>query len=134
MNGQLVAPDGSEMFYEFDWVGQDGQVIFPAGDPVMQYNLSDETEGGSGSPASNALRTSRDDGRLQNHNWSVSQSASLDVAEFKDQAAALATPAKSGLPPIVLLITVWMCMPTASVTIAAKAIFPLILRTNIYVS
>lgn len=88
--GQLVAPDGSEMFYEFDWVGQDGQVIFPAGDPVMQYNLSDETEGGSGSPASNALRTSRDDGRLQNHNWSVSQSASLDVAEFKDQAAALA--------------------------------------------
>ncbi|MCC8378579.1 hypothetical protein [Xenorhabdus sp. PB30.3] len=87
--GQLVAPDGSAMFYEFDWVGQDGQVIFAEGDPVMQYNLSDETENYSGSPASNALKTSHNDGRLQNHNWSVSQSASLDVAEFKDQAAAL---------------------------------------------
>ncbi|MBD1228223.1 hypothetical protein [Xenorhabdus griffiniae] len=88
--GQLVDPDGNAMFYEFDWVGQDGQVIFAEGDPVMQYNLSDETENYSGSPASNALKTSHNDGRLQNHNWSVSQSASLDVAEFKDQAAALA--------------------------------------------
>ncbi|OCA56090.1 hypothetical protein [Photorhabdus namnaonensis] len=90
--GQLVDPDGNEMFYEFDWVGQDGQVIFAEGDPVMQYNLSDETENYSGSPASNALRTSHNDTRLQNHNWSVSQSASLDVTEFKDQASALDAP------------------------------------------
>ncbi|WP_426577374.1 hypothetical protein ACP179_03950 [Xenorhabdus stockiae] len=87
--GQLVDPDGNAMFYEFDWIGQDGQVIFAEGDPVMQYNLSDDTENYSGSPTSNALKTSHNDGRLQNHNWSVSQSASLDVAEFKDQAAAL---------------------------------------------
>ncbi|NRN27202.1 hypothetical protein [Photorhabdus heterorhabditis] len=88
--GQLVAPDGSAMFYEFDWVGQDGQVIFAAGDPVMQYNLSDETGNYSGSPASNALKTSHNDDRLQNHNWSVSQSASIDITEFKDQTSALA--------------------------------------------
>ncbi|PQQ35950.1 hypothetical protein C6H68_22125 [Photorhabdus luminescens] len=88
--GQLVDPDGREMFYEFDWVGKDGQVIFAEGDPVMQYNLSDETGDSSGSPTSNALKTSHNDDRLQNHNWSVSQSASLDVTEFKDQAAASA--------------------------------------------
>ncbi|WP_224652683.1 hypothetical protein [Pectobacterium versatile] len=81
---QVVDPDGSKMIYEFDWLGKDGEVIFPAGDPVMQYNLSVETENGCGSPVANALSSSRNDHRLQNQNWSVSQSRSVDVSEVTE--------------------------------------------------
>ncbi|MCA6943436.1 hypothetical protein LF927_19845 [Pectobacterium polaris] len=81
---QVVAPDGTKMIYEFDWLGKDGKVIFPAGDPVMQYNLSGETENGCAAPVANALSSSRNDSRLQNQNWSVSQSSSLDVREVTE--------------------------------------------------
>ncbi|MDR2871040.1 MAG: hypothetical protein LBV45_00610 [Xanthomonadaceae bacterium] len=79
--GQVAAPDGSKMYYEFDWKDKNGDVIFKEGDPVMQYALSDITADGSAPAAAHALRSARNDADLQNRRWSVSQSQSLDIEE-----------------------------------------------------
>ena len=80
--GQMLDPDGRPMFYEFDWLDKNRQVTFREGDPVMQYNLSDETEKYCGSPAASALKTSRNDPGLQNRAWSVNQSGLVEKKEF----------------------------------------------------
>ena len=79
--GQVVAPDGTKLSYEFDWKDKNGDVIFKEGDPVMQYALSELTADSSAPAAAHALRSARNDSALQNRRWSVSQSQSLEIEE-----------------------------------------------------
>lgn len=96
---QVVDPNtGLGMIYEYDWEGENGELIFPQGDPVMQYNLSAETESGCGAPVSYALSTARNDSSLQNKSWSVNQSQSVDSREYlteSDRARSVSVQGKA---------------------------------------
>ncbi len=98
---QSTEHDGTKMTAEFTWEDKNGDPIYEAGDPIMIYDLTDDTQSWCREPASYSTRSARKDSRLQSQTWSVDQGTPVDnkIVKESDALALLArrpTLAQSG--------------------------------------
>jgi len=103
--------DGSPMYAEFDLVAGDGSPVMTKDEPVMIYDLSQETETYAAAPVSYATRSVRNDPGLQNQSWSqpqgtVAQTTQLNAAETAAvHAARKATRAEMASSAVTFTVT-----------------------------
>lgn len=83
---QAETPQGDKMFAEFDLNDKNGDPIYTTGQPIIIYDMTDDTTSSAGAPVSHALRSCRDDTSLQNQQWAVNQGDAVDSEEVTDSA------------------------------------------------
>ncbi len=102
---QDKTPEGELMYAEFDLTDENGDIVYRKGDPMMAYQMTNETESKIGSAVSNALRTSRDDSSLQNQIWMAPQGSTAETTIVTTDAKTQYAAAYSATSSAALLST-----------------------------